>query len=191
MEKAMVASPQLKFNVEWQPFFLNSSIPKQGIPLQDYLGERYGKEKFDLISSRLEKTGNTVGINFRRDRLIVNSLDSHRLVEFAKKHSKQNEAIEAIFHNYFEECKDISSKSVLVSVAESVGLDKSTVEAYLDSSDNTDLIVQLDNMWKMKRINGVPFFMISTSGESPKRPIAFSGAQPPEVFLDAFQELSG
>lgn len=111
---------------------------------------------FDLNnpSNPLIIAGKKVGINFAMRR-IVNTLNSHRLVEYAEKHvrtyfsslrvrieckrnecsqsllqygeAKQNQVIEEVFHQYFEEGKDISKVDVLVEIGAKCGLDADKV----------------------------------------------------------------
>ena len=45
LEEAMkVFSDQLSFEVTWKPFFLNRTTPESGIPLEQYLSQKYGPE---------------------------------------------------------------------------------------------------------------------------------------------------
>ena len=37
-------SGDVSFEVNWHPFFLNSSTPDEGIPLLDYLARKYGPQ---------------------------------------------------------------------------------------------------------------------------------------------------
>ena len=45
LEEAMkVFSDQLSFEVTWKPYFLNHTTPESGIPLEQYLSQKYGPE---------------------------------------------------------------------------------------------------------------------------------------------------
>jgi len=187
LEQAMAKRKDIKFNVTWRPFFLNSSIPQGGVPLRTYLGAMYGSKRFEVMSQHLHDKGKEVGINFKEDRWIVPTLNSHRLLEFALRISveKQNEVIDKIFSQYFEDGKNISDIDVLVSIAESCNIQGA--REYLNTEQDKQSVIDQDNQWKKSRIGGVPFFSISASGM--KRKLNLSGAQPAEFFLDAFEEL--
>jgi len=178
--------PGKQFEVEWKPFFLNTELPKEGILIDDYVEQVYGKRP-GPNPGRLEMTGESVGIHFLRDRKLYPTMDSHRLVEFAKRHGKQDEMIEALFHNYFEEGKNISDHSVLLDLAQSVSLPREQVREYLESSEDKEKVMKdYRNAVQNLRVRGVPHFVISNGN----RKLALSGGQPPEYFVDAFEELS-
>jgi len=187
MEESFKKRPDLEYQVNWKPFFLNPDVPAEGVPIKDYLKNLYGSSKrLDQTRDFLKQCGEEVGIKFNPNRLVAPTMDSHRLVEYSKKFDKQNETIEAIFKACFEDGKNIGSKEVLMSIGESVGLP--AVKEYLESNKDKELIVSQDKEAKHSSIHGVPFFSISTPGT--KRPLTFSGAQPAEVFLDAYEELA-
>jgi len=188
MEAAMSQYPHknnTQFNVTWKAFFLNPSVPAEGVPLKEYLENKYGKARLEASSKHLKEMGQQNGINFRDDRKIVLTLDSHRLVELAKKQGKQDQCIEALFHAYFEECKDINNRSVLENIGNNIGL--TGVGEYLESGEGVEEIKKQVNEAQQRRIHGVPYFVVSSPGK--KQRLAFSGAQPAEVFLEAFEEL--
>lgn len=54
----------------------------------------------------------------------MNTVLSHGLVKFAQRYHKQNEAMDAVFSQYFEHAQDISSVEVLVKIAKDLQLDE-------------------------------------------------------------------
>jgi len=187
MEESFKKRTDVDFQVNWKPFFLNAAAPTQGIPIKEYLSNIYGEKRLAMMGDYLNKTGEEVGIKFNSNRLVIPTIDSHRLVEYSKKLGKQNETIEAIFKAYFEDAKNISSREVLTSIAESVGLP--AVKEYLESDADKNMVISEDKDAKRTGIHGVPFFSISTPEK--KKKLTFSGAQPAEVFTDAYEELVG
>eukprot|EP01090_Pellita_catalonica_P004370 TRINITY_DN1419_c0_g1_i3.p2 TRINITY_DN1419_c0_g1~~TRINITY_DN1419_c0_g1_i3.p2 ORF type:complete len:106 (-),score=10.26 TRINITY_DN1419_c0_g1_i3:282-599(-) len=101
--------------------------------------------------------------------------------------------IEKLFALFFEQGKDISSLDILTSAASEV-LKASTQDIidYLKSGENASLILQQDKISKSQGIHGVPNMTISTTrlrrGRVPA-PIQLSGAQPPQIYIEAFNEL--
>jgi len=185
----MAAHPDVQFQVNWKPFFLNTDLPKEGVPLRQYLAEKYGSSHdVDSPAYPLNKAAAKVGIKFNTNRLLMDTMDSHRLVELAKERGKQGEMIEALMHALFVEGKNIAKEDVLLDIDEQAGMNKEEVASMLHSDRYKEQVMR-DYLQAVRgyRVNGVPFFMVSKPCE--KRKLAFSGAQPPEVFEDAFSSL--
>jgi len=179
--------PNTTFEVEWKPFFLNTELTEEGISMREYIQRVYGRTTDPADPSNpLNKAGRAVGIHFNPDRKMHNTLRSHRLVEYAKKQGKQNEAIEAVFRHYFENADNIANVDKLCEISAEIGL-TGDVRAYLQSEADQDTIRQQYETARRQRISGVPYIIISKHGKRNK--LAMSGAQPPEAFAEAFQEL--
>jgi len=178
------ASPY-KFEVSYKPFYLSTDIPAQGVPLQQYLNEKYGN--FDpRRHDHLRDMGKAVGINFLQDRNIYPTRESHRLVEFAKKQGKEGPVTEAIYHAYFEEGRNIIDHNVLAAIGKEAGLYEQDVKDYLATDEGKSAVESMVLDAHKKRIHGVPHFIISSDTKRTQ----LSGAQPPEVFLQAFQKVA-
>merc|ERR1719191_2327023 len=68
------------------------------------------------------QVGRQDGIEFSYGGNTGNTFDSHRLISLAGKQGKQDELVEELFHNYFEEEKCISDRTVLLAAAQKVGI---------------------------------------------------------------------
>lgn len=161
----------------------------------EHLAAKYGRaavQRFSAPGNPLDTAGAKVGITFNRARRFVNTLNGHRLMEWCNKDypSKSNELMEAIFHAYFEEAKDVSKVPELVTIAGSIGLDTEAVRTMLESDEFKDEVRQYDREVKTQlRVSGVPYFIVESNVGS--KPIAFSGAQPPEVIEEVLLEAQG
>ncbi len=75
-----------QFNVSWKPFFLNASIPEEGMDWKTYMAHK-GYADFDMkgARARLATVGATVGINFtfNDEKKLTPTLKSHRLIHYA------------------------------------------------------------------------------------------------------------
>jgi predicted DsbA family dithiol-disulfide isomerase len=70
-------------------------------------------------------------------------------------------------------------------VVAEAGLDRNKAEARLDSDDGLEAVREADQLARRFRVEGVPFFLVNGT-------LTLSGAQPPDVFLEAFrQALAG
>jgi len=183
---------QAEFKVSWKPFFLNPNTPDEGIPLIDYISSRYGPEAGQKIregKSALYDFGKSLGIFFNKDRLIVNSLRSHCLLEYAKSVNCQNAASEELFHVYFEEGRNINNNAVLMEICKKANIDENEAMKSIESKEVQAAINKEAVNAHTRGINGVPFFDIYIEGINEKKPVSFSGAQGKEVFLDVFGKL--
>jgi predicted DsbA family dithiol-disulfide isomerase len=87
--------------------------------------------------------------------------------------------VEALFWAYFTEGKDISSRQTLVDVVAEAGLDRHQAEGVLNSDEGLDAIKEAHDQSRLYRVEGVPFFIVNGK-------VTLTGAQPPELFLEAF-----
>lgn len=185
MEQAMKEYPDVDFKVNWLPFFLNppGAVPEQGMDKMEHLVKKYGERiiKGGAVQ-HLQAQGREVGINFAYD-LVVPTLNSHRLNDYAKQYGKLNEVIEDVFHSYFESNKNINNIDVLVEIGERHGLPN--VREYLLGDKNKAEIAEEAEKWT--GIGGVPFFVGSKPGS--KKKLALSGAQAKDAFVDLFETL--
>jgi len=124
MEEALKKLPaECKVTIEWKPFFLDPSAPSPGVNKLEHYHKKFGKGRVDSMVPYMKEQGAKVGIKFSYGGKVGNTLDSHRLVEFAKKKGKQDECIEKLMSYYFEQEKDISDKKVLAQAANEIGID--------------------------------------------------------------------
>jgi len=196
MEKAITqlqGTTAVKFKITWLPFFLNPHIPDTGLTIAEYMAKVYGNtNKLATVHQYLTTAGKQVGINFKlsEDRKVYPTLHSHRFVEWASKFGKQDEAMELLFREHFEEGKALNDFHMLISVAQKIGLDPLAAQAYLNSSENVAEIKQQDAKFKQghRGVNGVPHFIIYKNGDN-SHPQSLSGAQQPEAFLQVFKQL--
>ncbi|XP_068698468.1 uncharacterized protein [Montipora foliosa] len=186
-----VFSDQLSFEVTWKPFFLNRTTPESGIPLEQYLSQKYGPEAAATAkqgTGHLSMAGANVGINFNFDRRIVNTLKSHCMLDYAKSEGKQDQLAENLFQAYFEEAKDINCIDVLAKIAVDTGLNMDAMETHMKKSAVISRVQEEAMEAHDEGINGVPYFKIRTEGEN-RAVASFSGAQPPDTFKSIFHRL--
>ena len=170
--------------VRWHPFQLNPDLPSGGVPRREYLERKFGgPERARDIYARVCAAGLRAGIAFAFDaiRIQPNTMDSHRLLHYAAGHERQDEVAEEIFRRYFLEGADLTDRRTLADIAARAGLNREAVETYLASDTDRALIEEQDRRARAIGVEGVPFFIFNQR-------LALSGAQPPEVMLEAMEK---
>lgn len=130
----------------------------------------------------LASVGAAEGIKFKFGGNIGNTINSHRLVEYAKSAGKQDQIINQLFKYFFEEEKDITDLNILADAGADIGLDRTAVLAYLQSNKGRNEVNELIERAYQLNISGVPYFIVDNK-------YAVSGAQNPEYFLAIFKKL--
>ena len=168
--------------MRWLPFQLNPDLPESGIPRAEYIQRKWGS-RGGANYSRVAGVGTTVGIPFAFEKIQVqpNTLMAHRLLYHAEQHGQQDEVSEELFRAYFIEGANLTDADALAEVAARAGLDRDAVAAYLASDADRELIATADVDARNAGIGGVPFFIFN-------RKIGVSGAQDPDVLLDAMEQ---
>eukprot|EP00934_Nitzschia_sp_Nitz4_P008436 Nitzschia sp. Nitz4//scaffold436_size7492//5343//6008//NITZ4_009156-RA/size7492-snap-gene-0.13-mRNA-1//1//CDS//3329551848//8426//frame0 len=184
-------SSGIKVNLEWMPFLLNPNVSDEGEDLAEHLIKKYGPSAADSINdpnSRLKVMGRNVGIEFSSTRRMLNTKRAHALVELIKnkgENDKANDFMEDLYKAYFEEAKNINDESLLKEMVKKYGVDESEA-AFAMGEHNLVTIAQEDRRIKsMYGVSGVPFFMIHPNDGG--RPVAFSGAYPPEIIAEQLE----
>jgi protein disulfide-isomerase len=150
----------------------------------DIVAHMKGKSRDWSLSmhQQVVEAGKSCDIDFRFDKAkVANSFDAHRLIHFATQNNKGNEMAQCLFHAYFTLGKNISDGKTLVSLGKSIGLDSKQIKNFLKGNDCIDEVNADIQIAQHLGIRGVPFFIINQK-------YALSGAQEPDIFLDALHQ---
>ena len=186
LEKAL-ATQGGPVTVRWHAFQLNPTMPKDGVSRREYRIRKFGSwERSMELDANIVAVGKDEGIDFAFDRMerTANTLDAHRLISLADREGVQNAVVEGLFLAYFTEGRDISNRHMLIDVVAEAGLDRQRAEVMLNSDEGMAAIDKAGELSRRHRVDRVPFFIVN--GQIP-----LSGAQEPDVFLDAFTQAGG
>lgn len=167
--------PGAQVQLRWHSVQLIPQTPPQGWPYQAFYEHRLGgPEAVRARRAQVQAAAARAGLTIHHGRIAVfpNTWRAHQLLDqAAQQHPNQHEALlDALFEAFFVQGLDIGDDRVLASLAEAHGVD-STEGAALDAPP----------LWAMPDgASGVPLFVFNQRQ-------AVSGAQPPEVLLDAMQ----
>jgi predicted DsbA family dithiol-disulfide isomerase len=181
LEKALGDRPA---TVRWHPFQLNPDMPREGIDRKTYRTTKFGSWERSLeLDAQVGAAGRAEGLAFNFDRMArtPNTLDAHRVIWLAGERGVQDAVVEALFQGYFTDGRDLSDSATLVEMAAGAGLDRAEVDELLAGDAGLDSVRAGEERARRLGVSGVPFFVVNGK-------VALSGAQPPELFQQAFEQ---
>ena len=170
----------------WHPFQLNPQLPVEGMPRKEYLDSKFGgAERAREIYDRVAQAGTAAGIDFRFDDIQAqpNTVDAHQLILLAQAFDAQDGVVESLFNGYFLEGRDLRDKQTLIELAERGGLPRVEAERCLEAQQLSKHVEEQQNHAISLGVQGVPFFIFDQK-------LAASGAQPPEVLVEAMEQAA-
>ena len=179
--------PNAAVNVRWHPFQLNPDLPLEGTDRKGYLEAKFGgPQRAKEIYARVSAAGRNAGLELNFDGILKqpNTLAAHALIAYAQRADDGAHAdavAERLFKAYFVDGEFIGDLEVLVAIAADCGLDPDATRAVLSESATLDQIAAQDASVREQGITGVPFFIFNLK-------LALSGAQPPDVLLEAMEK---
>jgi predicted DsbA family dithiol-disulfide isomerase len=170
--------------IKWKPFLLNPDLPSDGIKSITYLAEKFGSEsRIRRIYGVISDIGLSVEIGFNFDTIhhTPNSINAHRLVQFAALEDKAETAVEALFKGYFIEGLNIGEANTLIEIVDKLGLNADAFSVHLGTDDGIAFIYDAHAHALSLGIKGVPSYVFNKN-------MIISGAQDHNVLsriLDA------
>ncbi len=182
LDKALSLIPELEVEVVYRPFFLDPSIPPEGLDRHKYMADKFGEERLKTIHDPLIKAGKEDGVPYQFDKITrtPNTLDAHRLIRWAKVAERQMDIVESLFVAYWRDGKDVGDHAVLNALAKSIGLD---VALDLASDKDKNEVMQEVARAQQMGISGVPTFIINQK-------YGISGAQSAEMLAGALKDIA-
>lgn len=170
--------------VRWHPFQLDPTIPLEGLDRKAYMTKKFPDPSYlKNAHDRLKSLGDAMGLKFDFEAIAKspNTLDAHRLIQWADKADQQDKIVTALFKAYFEQGRDIGDKALLTEIAIENGFERQDIEQRLAGKDDIESVrAEIEEAQRIG-VTGVPFFIFN-------RKLATSGAQPPEQLLAAMRQ---
>jgi predicted DsbA family dithiol-disulfide isomerase len=182
LDKALALIPEVKAEVVFRPFFLDASIPPEGLDRHKYMADKFGEERLKTIHDPLVAAGKADGVPYNFDKITrtPNTIDAHRVIRWAQVAGRQKEMVEAIFLAYWRDGEDVGDHAVLNKIAKSVGLD---VSSELESDKDKDEVLQECIKAQKMGISGVPTFIINQK-------YGISGAQEATMLAQTIKDIA-
>lgn len=184
LERALSQRPNIKCQIRWLPYFLDSGVPQQGMPRVDYIARKFGiAGRLTPGHERLVPIGAGVGIDFRFDRIYrqPNTLDAHRVIGWAQKAGQAGPVVERLFSMFFTEGADLSDREMLVAAGRTAGLDPDEMRRDLLTDRDKRFVERQAAAAARAGIGGVPFFVFG-------KKVSVSGAHEIEVLVGAMDQ---
>lgn len=177
-----------RVEIEWQPFELNPDMPPEGEELRAHSARKYGSTPQSSAQFRIDMTnrGNEVGFSFDYfdNMKIVNTRESHILLEYAKGHGLQTELKLRLFSAFFTEHKDVSDRDVLRGEVAAIGLNADEAMATLDRVEAVQAVIEHESYWQGVGVTSVPTVVFNQSS-------GIAGAHPVETFKNILAKELG
>ncbi len=186
LEKAMeTLKDEYNFEVNFHPFQLDASVPELGTDQRTHFIKKFGsEERMEEIFSHVEQAGASVEVDFKFKQIpkAINTLGLHAILHIAKEEGIQLAVKQALFEAYMVIPVDMAARDNIAHVMAGFGWDKEKVFAILDNEELANRVKKEIKEYQQMGISGVPFFIINNK-------YGISGAQPADMFRDAFTSL--
>ena len=179
--------PDALVNIRWHPFQLNPDLPPAGTDRKGYLEEKFGgPQRAKEIYARVAAAGRNAGLELNFDSILKqpNTLAAHALMAYAQMADDGAHAdavAERLFKAYFVDGVFIGDIDVLVAIAVECGLEAESTRAVITQQVTLDQVAAQDANVREQGVTGVPYFIFNNK-------VALSGAQPPQVLLQAMEQ---
>ncbi|NMA99661.1 MAG: DsbA family oxidoreductase [Phyllobacteriaceae bacterium] len=183
LDQALANLPDdVEVEVENHPFYLDPSVPPEGVDVGQMLKEKYGrdpKEMWERVQSEAAKSG--IALDLSKQPRMFNTAKAHTLTRLSRGNGNQHELANAIAEAYFLEHRQINDDNVLADIAAEYGWDRGDALDAINDEHELGVTAQLATSAAEQGIRGVPFFVFGGK-------YALSGAQPDEVFKQALDK---
>jgi predicted DsbA family dithiol-disulfide isomerase len=185
LDKALAQVSEIKVQVVYRPFFLDPTIPEEGLDRQQYMLAKFGAERLKTIHDPLVAAGKEDGIAYAFDQITrtPSSLNAHRLLRWAHVIGSQSTVKEALFMAYWCWGKDISDIEVLRPIAIVNGLNGNEITALLASDEDKAAVYEEAQMAQQMGVTGVPTFVMN-------RTFGMAGAQPVKALVEMIRKVA-
>lgn len=183
-----LASSALAVRLRYRPYELNPTMPRTGMDRRDYRSAKFGSwAHSQALDADVAQAGRAAGLDFHHERIArtPNTRLAHRLMLWAQTQGDEAAAQQLygrVFEAYFAEGQDIGQPEVLQRLAEAAGLDGAAAQALLAGEQGEREVVAAQAQAQRDGVRSVPSLTVG--------PYIVSGAQPPEVLLEALNRAA-
>jgi len=182
-------SDKANFEVHFHPFELNPNMPLGGQDAIEHLTEKYGLsvEQVKANQANIRLKALEAGFEFHPEgrKRVYNTFDAHRLLHWAGQEfglEKQAMLKKELLNTYFCLAVNLDDQKNLLDAVTRSGLDKERAQEVLTSNAFTKEVREAEALYINAGISSVPAIILNDQ-------YLLQGAQPPESFINAFEQL--
>ena len=190
LNQAMAAlDEKVNFEVHFRPFELNPNMPHGGQDAIEHLSEKYGltAKQVKINQANIRAKALEAGFTFHPDgrKRVYNTFDAHRLLYWAGKEYdllKQACLKKELLNTYFCLALNLDDQDNLIDAVKRAGLDIERAQEILKSKEFSDEVREEESAYTGAGISSVPSIILNNQ-------YLLQGAQPPESFISAFEQI--
>lgn len=160
LDRAIVARPDLTFERRWGAFLLRPDTPPEGLDRAAYIAKIFAgaPERAKASRAALQAAADDAhcALDLDAAKTLPNTMNAHRLIAWAGGQGRLMPVVDALFHAYFVEGRDIGADDVLVEIAGEAGLDDAIVATLLAGDDDWAYVADAHNAAVNAGVRGVP-----------------------------------
>ena len=175
--------PGLGVDLRWHGVQLLPGVPSGGLPFREFYVQRLGgADAVRLRQAQVVEAAQRAGVVIHFDRIarMPNTAAAHRALDWCSAYAGaevHERLLERLFSAYFIDGEEIGDTPTLLRLAAPCGADTGRLAASLGAGATS-------SEPRQGIADGVPCFVFN-------RRVALSGAQPPEVLLEAMHQALG
>lgn len=180
---------QANFEVHFHPFELNPNMPLGGQDAIEHLTQKYGltTEQVKVNQINIRNKALEAGFEFHPEgrKRVYNTFDAHRLLYWAAEAygpERQAALKKELLNSYFCLAVNFDDQKNLLDAITRSGLDKDRAAEILKGTKFTEEVRKEEAVYTNLGISSVPSIILNDQ-------YLVQGAQPPESFVNAFEQL--
>ncbi len=166
LDRAIVARPDLNVERAWRAFLLRPDTPPFGFDRAAYVAKIFAgaPEKAQASRAALQAAADDAGapLNLEAAKTLPNTINAHRVVQWAAGQGLTIPVVDALFSAYFVEGLNIGDHDVLLDAAGQAGLDRAIVAKLLDSDADWNIVADAHNAAVEAGVRGVPVTLFNS-----------------------------
>ena len=182
-------SEKANFEIHFQPFELNPNMPLGGQDAIEHLTEKYGlsAEQVKANQANIRLKASEAGFEFHPEgrKRVYNTFDAHRLLHWAGQEfglEKQAVLKKELLNTYFCLAVNLDDQQNLLDAVNRSGLDQHRAQEVLQKNEFSKEVREEESTYTNAGISSVPSIILNDQ-------YLLQGAQPPESFINAFEQL--
>lgn len=182
-------SNKVNFEVHFRPLELNPNMPKGGQDAVEHLTEKYGlsAEQIKANQTQIRAKASEAGFQFHPEgrKRVYNTFNAHRLLYWVAKEFdlKMQAALKIeLLDTYFCLAVNLDDEQNLLDAVSRAGLDPARAHQILNGDEFAKEVRQEEVIYTDSGIHSVPSIILNGQ-------YLLQGAQPPESFINAFEQL--